>query len=136
MAEVKVLFIGMNPSQASASTAPFHESTKSGRVLKEWTDKVGISNPIIGNICYRTTENNRNLTKKEIKENVKGLARSIVRHNPTHVVALGNAAAMALDICGIKYLKMPHPSGLNRKLNDPTYVEEQLNKLREYVYES
>lgn len=135
MENTLILFVGSNPSEKAASEEPFHESTKSGKVLREWVARAGITNFKFGNIVNKATPGNRGLSKKEISSYAGVLNIQIRSLKPTHVIALGNQAAFALDICEIKHLKMPHPSGLNRKLNDPAYVEEQINKLKEYISE-
>lgn len=43
-------------------------------------------------------------------------------------VALGNNASIALDGLAILHVKIPHPSGLNRKLNDARDTQVQLAK--------
>lgn len=48
-------------------------------------------------------------------------------------IALGVKAGMVLDKLKIEHLKMPHPSGLNRKLNSPVYLADQLGRLKQYI---
>ncbi len=50
------------------------------------------------------------------------------------IIALGNKVSEVLTLAGINHFKMPHPSGLNRKLNDPKYVHEQLQACKNYLY--
>lgn len=49
------------------------------------------------------------------------------------IVALGNFASKALSKLNIEHHAMPHPSGLNRNLNDPQYEALQLNECRKYL---
>lgn len=51
------------------------------------------------------------------------------------VIALGLTAAKRLTEFEIDHFMMPHPSGLNRKLNDPIAIKELLVEAREYVHE-
>lgn len=70
----------------------------------------------------------------EIKASLDRLRRNIeVDVVPDKIVALGKTAERALQMLGIEHFAMPHPSGLNRKLNDPEYVAEKINGLREYL---
>ncbi len=49
------------------------------------------------------------------------------------VIALGNKAAERLANLGIGYRKLPHPSGLNRQLNDKKQLTEQLIDVIAYI---
>jgi hypothetical protein len=49
------------------------------------------------------------------------------------IVALGNFVSGVCSRMGIEHFKMPHPSGRNRKLNDPEYEKSQVNALTEYL---
>lgn len=51
------------------------------------------------------------------------------------IIALGGFVSAALRRINIKHHTMPHPSPLNRKLNDQAYEREQLNLVMEYLYE-
>lgn len=51
----------------------------------------------------------------------------------TKVVALGNFASAALDRAGIPHYRLPHPSPLNRKLNDPAYEKTVLAECYNYL---
>jgi uracil-DNA glycosylase len=52
---------------------------------------------------------------------------------PDKIVALGKTAEKALTLLGYDFYAMPHPSGLNRKLNDKDYIEEKIKGLRDYI---
>ncbi len=49
------------------------------------------------------------------------------------VIALGNYASKRLNCAEIEHLKIDHPSGLNRKLNNKTYVNKMLQEAKDYV---
>lgn len=49
------------------------------------------------------------------------------------VVALGSFPSRVLSRLGVDHFTLPHPSGLNRKLNDPEYVEAMLKMCRDYI---
>lgn len=51
------------------------------------------------------------------------------------VIALGNKASERLAKENIKHFKLPHPSGLNRKLNDENYVLQQLQIAHNFIRE-
>lgn len=51
----------------------------------------------------------------------------------TKVLALGNFPSRALKNLGIKHFVLPHPSGLNKNLNDPVYEKCQLQNCKRYL---
>ena len=128
-----IVFVGSNPSMASGSAMPFAVDTKSYKILWSWIN-AAISIPAVcyHNVSDKPTPNNRPLKISEIKECIPGL--QIAMHDHSRIVALGKTAHKALTMAGIPHLELPHPSGLNRKLNCPFYVNEQISKLRDYAY--
>jgi len=126
-----ILFVGSNPSQASTCELAFHTSTKSSKILTEWANHLeGVKMHI--NVLNDKTEDNRPLKKSEIKANLPRLKTDIDMINATYVVALGKTAAEALNSIGAKFYEMPHPSGLNRLLNDKEFVEGKIKGLIAY----
>lgn len=133
-ADLTVLFIGSNPSASAKTYNPFHESTKSGSILVSWIrETCPHSRQVSCNVSDNPTEANRPLTVAEIKANLPRLLDKIKNTNPDRVVALGKTAEKALTLLRIPHYAMPHPSGLNRLLNDPLYVAEKIKGLREYL---
>ena len=51
------------------------------------------------------------------------------------IIALGQFASSALTRVSILHFQLPHPSPLNRKLNDPTYEKTVLSQCYNYLYE-
>ena len=128
---LKILFIGSNPSTRASSTEPFTEDTVSGRILRSWVE--GIEGEILfDNIACLVTENNRPLNQNEKAHAQVSLAERIKEINPDRIVALGKAASGVLSKLGLEHLEMPHPSGLNRKLNDKTYTAAKIEELKQY----
>lgn len=126
-----ILFIGSNPSQKAGSDEAFTADTASGRILREWIQ--GIEGTMIfENIVSQKTENNRPLNSNERAHATASLLERINRINPTRLVALGKTAASVLDKLELEYLEMPHPSGLNRKLNDKVYTAQKIQELKDY----
>jgi uracil-DNA glycosylase len=129
---MKILFVGSNPSTASPTSDPFNNATSSSRILTEWVkdlegDKVHI------NVSNEKTEGNRPLKQSEIKASLGRLAEDISRIAPARIVALGKTATRALTLLQVPFFEMPHPSGMNRLLNDPKYVEEKIKRLTEFL---
>ncbi len=130
----KVLFIGSNPSTASKTYNPFSESTVSGRILVDWIRKTCPDDVSAAcNVSDNYTEANRPLKVSEIKANLPRLQAKISASQATYIVALGKTAEKALTLLRIPHYAMPHPSGLNRQLNDQKFVEEKIKGLKEYL---
>ena len=49
------------------------------------------------------------------------------------VIALGEFASQALTKSMVPHFKLPHPSGLNRKLNDKNLIDKELSYAYDYV---
>jgi uracil-DNA glycosylase len=128
---LRILLIGSNPSTASSTDEAFSADTVSGRVVRSWIQ--GIDGTILfDNIVSQITKNNRPLHPNEIMCASESLLERINRIDPDRLIALGKSAAWALNELKLNFLEMPHPSGLNRKLNDKAYVTEKLELLRAY----
>lgn len=126
-----ILFLGSNPSTSASSADPFTTDTASGRLLRQWV--VGIKGDILfDNISSQKTPDNRPMTKAEISAALASLDQKIDAIKPDKIVALGVAAASALRQLEYEFFQMPHPSGMNRKLNDKQYVEQKLAELRNF----
>lgn len=135
---MRVVFIGSNPSQRSQSIVPFYHDTKSMTTIVGWLnqlDSLGckLDSHHFLNVSNSPTPSNRPLKTSEIYAELIGLEGRISSLMPDRVIALGRTAEKALTLLRIPHYAMPHPSGLNRKLNDPAYVEEKINGLREYL---
>ena len=132
----RVLFVGSNPSHKSADPgAAFHVSTKSGATLAVWCRN--LNNEIIfTNVFHSPTKSNRPLSDGEVQEGLQQLRETIQSNSGCKVVALGKTASDALNRLGERHLAMPHPSGLNRQLNDREFVERKIKELEEFCSSS
>lgn len=131
----KVVFLGSNPSERSSSTVPFWNDTKSLTILSGWIESIEeAQNSYFMNVANYTTPGNRPLKTTEIKAELDRLRSEIddLGEN-VKIIALGKTAEKALTLLGKSYYGMPHPSGLNRLLNDKAYVEEKVNGLKNYL---
>jgi uracil-DNA glycosylase len=132
---MKVLVVGSNPSVKSVTTTPF-VGTRSLTVLKQWVEHLGDVKVFMANVHDDFTEGNAPLNSEQIRRSVMGLKRKYHSVCPDKVIALGMTAANALAMAGIDHFLMPHPSGLNYKLNNHEYVDDKLNDCKEYVHGS
>lgn len=126
-----ILFIGSNPSHTASSSDAFTEDTVSGRILRSWIQDIE-GTILFDNIVSQITENNRPLNKNEMAQASASLSERIKTINPDRLIALGKASAGVLAKLGLKFLEMPHPSGMNRKLNDKSYTAAKIQELKDY----
>ena len=48
------------------------------------------------------------------------------------IITLGKVADKALNNINLEHFALPHPSGLNRQINNKEFINEQLRELRVY----
>ena len=130
-----VLFVGSNPSKKNADPSIPFKGTRSEDILKRWITDLNIFNYHFINVLDEITENNRQLTRKEIKNCIISLANKINSLKYDKIVALGNTASEALKLLKLTHFKMPHPSGRNRLLNSKKFVDKQIESCKVYLYE-
>jgi hypothetical protein len=115
----KVLIIGMNPSTRGAKSPTL-------KVLGEWATKLEIIHYGFDNIYDKPGSFSlRDVRRQELLNRIQG-------HN--RIVALGSKVSDILNLMGVEHFKLPHPSGLNRQMNNKPFVEEQLRLCKEYIY--
>jgi hypothetical protein len=49
------------------------------------------------------------------------------------IIALGEVASKSLNKVGVSHFKLPHPSPLNRKLNDKVFIQNILKECKKYL---
>lgn len=131
-----ILFLGSNPSKSSSSTLPFWEDSRSRKILDLWLSRIALYDRysiVFANVLDYPTEKNRPLKLSEIRSSLPELQSKILGVVPTKIVSLGNTASTALTLLRVEHFAMPHPSGLNRQLNDKIFVEEKVKSLENYL---
>ena len=116
-----IYFIGDKPSKNNIDTEVAFVGTRSYKTLLDWIYRMNLS---INKVCLYNADDFVRLTDNN---------KIITIHEHDQVVALGREASRALDKAIIPHLKIPHPSGLNRKLNDPQFVNKFLKECKDYV---
>lgn len=127
---MKVLLVGQNPKVLANLTNPFQD-TPSGRRLDKWLDYLHSKIPGLRFDIVNATDRfdvKPALYYQEDIEAIEDYARDFDR-----VIALGNYAAGLLKRAKIKHFKLPHPSGLNRRLNARGYEKGQLDSCIAYL---
>lgn len=131
----RIALVGSNPSVRSTTSEAFASTTKSAQILSSWIKNID-ADFIFINITDIKTPNNRPLSQKEMKEALPSLSLNLAELNADGYVTLGKAAHTALTLLHLAHLEMPHPSGMNRLLNDRDFVTEKIKELATYVASS
>ena len=116
-----IYFIGDKPSKCNINPEVAFVGTRSYKTLLEWIHRMNLS---INSIwLFNADDFIRKVNVEEI----------ITINEHDQIVALGREASNALDKAILPHLRIPHPSGLNRKLNDPREVNRFLKECKDYV---
>lgn len=117
---MKVLIVGDRPSSLNYDPKVPFKGAKCEKRLDDWLSYIGSMNcKIINQIDFE---------HDEIIDLLEMYSRM---YSKVKVIALGNNASKALKT--IEHFKLPHPSGLNRKLNDKKFEKEQLKLCRKWL---
>jgi len=124
---MNLLVVGQNPGNRTFRKKNDKPNTGSaiGR-LYQWMTYIGVNTYSFTNVC----SNQGKVTKKDIDYD---LLKSVTEGHDK-VVALGEFASDALSKIGIDHFKLPHPSGLNRQLNDKAFVDKVLYECKKYMF--
>lgn len=116
---MKVLVVGLNPSRK-------HGDSPTLKTMYKWLDDLKLDPVSFINLYEDYEIDYKNKKIEFIKEISKDYDR---------ILGLGNEVSRSLSIADINHFKLPHPSSLNRLLNDSRYVREKLEACRHYLYE-
>lgn len=114
-----VIFIGQNPSP---------KASKNGNTfprLNAWVEYMGLD----GFYFINAYPNPGKCKVSDV--NLDNLRAAV--YKKSKVVALGNFAADALTKAGIHHFKLPHPSPLNRQINDLQFITGCLDECKKYL---
>lgn len=127
-----ILFVASHPSRLNKDPNIAMIGSKSEKNFNAWAEYlVPDKKYTVVNVSNKVTEMNRPLKRSEY--DLLSLCNYTIHPSVTKVVALGNTAADALDMIGIKYFKLPHPSPLNRFLNNTVQVEAVLEECKAWL---
>ena len=108
----------MNPSEKITTTGRTFDR------LNDWVERLGIEEYFFVNASANTGK------IKQSDVDLDNLSRACYN---ARVIALGNFASEALTKIGVEHFKLPHPSPLNRQINDKSYISDQLSKCKDYI---
>lgn len=116
--KLKVLFVGDKPSACNTDPNVAFEGTRSMNILLVWVSFLGLA-PGEYKMVNRTSPD---------------FKRMVWLFSDCSIIALGEEASKALSAMEEPHFKLPHPSGLNRKLNDHSYVKAILRECKYYIH--
>jgi uracil-DNA glycosylase len=131
---VKVLIVGQNPSRHNLDPKVAFKGSKSFKVIEDWASEIGLSTSeyILVNAFSKV---NQKYNKLEVEVAVHRIVRYMSMVKPDKVIALGKIPAKVLKKAMVAHFELPHPSGLNRKLNDVEWLQGELEKARDYIFD-
>lgn len=115
---MKVLIVGDKPSNLNKDPNIAFIGAKCYSRLLNWIYKLNIKN-------YQLVNSN----------DLELLTSTIEYYKPNKIIALGNNASKRLIKLNILHYKLPHPSGLNRKLNYKEYIDYCIKRCYNYIHE-
>jgi uracil-DNA glycosylase len=121
MVKLMLLIVGHSPSKQDPDGVL--DNCQSGRRLNEWLEAIGASRFYeIEKVNAFTLEEAQNLPSS--RKAARRLRKRIKTADA--VIALGKGASTVVSLVRGDYISLPHPSGLNRQLNDKTFVLQKL----------
>lgn len=118
---MRVLVVGINPANGSPKIKGALAR------LAAWMDDVGVRHWSFTNCIFTPgTYSFKDVDFDHLAYCAAGYDK---------VVALGGFPSRALSELGINHHVLPHPSGLNRNLNDKEYERLRVKMCKEYIHE-
>lgn len=109
-----VLFVGDEPSKLNKNPEIAFVGAKCEKRLMEWISY------LVG-----TSHGSYDIINRIYKRFYAAIANADI------VIALGNKASDALK--NVLHFKLPHPSGLNRQVNNKEFIKKQLKACQDYI---
>lgn len=115
------IIVGMNPTKAQLrkGCAWFR--------LMDWTEEIGISRFSFTNLSFDPHWDKKNVDYEFLSKCLEGHGK---------IVALGGMVSNHLKKLGVSHHALPHPSPLNRQINNPAYISQRLQECKEYLHEN
>jgi hypothetical protein len=115
----KLLILGINPSPIA-----FRRNHSLHR-LGKWMTFLGYETYCFSNVIpYEGKYTQRDVNYNFVRKSIEG-------HNT--IIALGGFVSGVLKRMNVDHITMPHPSPLNRNLNDKDYERAVLKNVRNYI---
>ena len=117
-----VIVIGLNPTKLAIPR-------KGGawRRFQEWLDYLDIDKVSFTNISPDPHWDKKHMDKAFLKDSLGG---------HTKVIAWGPSVSKYLTKMDVGHFVLPHPSPLNRQINDHKFIQQKLDECKEYLNEA
>jgi hypothetical protein len=116
-----ILILGISPG-----FAPSPPESKTGKRVKRWLEVCGVSEE---EYDWRNLVDEAGAVPK--MQDVRLRRYEVANYDK--VICLGNRPSQWCKSLSISHLKVPHPSGTNRKWNDPDTEPQVMSEIRSYV---
>lgn len=115
------IFIGMNPTKAR-----YRKGCAWFR-FQDWVTEMGISKFTFTNLSFDPHWDKKKVDYQFLSESIDGHDR---------IVALGGLVSNHLNKMNVSHYTLPHPSPLNRQINNLAYISQRLQECKEYLHEN
>ncbi len=114
----KPLFIGMNPTKAQ-----YRKGCAFFRLM-DWIEEMDL-----GIVAFTNLSHDPHWNKRSVDPHF--LLAGTREH--TKVIALGGLVSNALSKLNIEHFTLPHPSPLNRQINNPEFIRTKLEDCKRWL---
>lgn len=112
------LIVGMNPTKSK------YRKGCAWYRLQDWIEELDVGIVAFTNLSHDPHWDKRTLDRSFVLEST---------HGHKKVVALGGMVSKVLTSLHVDHFTLPHPSPLNRQINDQTFVKKKLEECRNYL---
>jgi hypothetical protein len=121
----KVIIVGQNPGN-NPKAAKYRNHTIDR--LNQWCDILGIHQyGFVNAATHQGVVKTKDVDFDRLQKMIEG---------HTNVLALGAFASNCLRIINTPHYRLPHPSPLNRQMNDKEFIRKTLAECKEYLNRS
>lgn len=115
-----VIVIGLNPTKLAVPR-------KGGAVKRfhEWMDYLGLDRVAFTNLSPDPYWDNKTVDLAFLNESIR---------NHNKVIAWGPVVSKYLTKMNIEHFTLPHPSPLNRQVNDHIFIRQKLDECKEFLW--
>jgi hypothetical protein len=117
-----ILILGVNPSSGKPN-----KTSATIQRLNRWMDFLHVKHYSFTNVIHTTGKYTQDLVDFE--------ALRTFTTDANKIIALGPFVSKSLNRAHINHFTLPHPSPLNRQLNDKTFEHECLMKCKAFIGE-
>lgn len=121
-----IVFVGDKPSKKNIDPSIPFVGTRSYKTLLDWIYKMNIDISQV-KLC------NKDFIDGTYEDWYIALGNEAEKALQEKVFWVWNWKTQFEEKIKPHYFKLPHPSGLNRKLNDKKWLESELNKCKEWL---